>query len=68
MIDRLWNRFAAAWYEGGKDDPKLELIRLDAEHAKIWLDESSLFAGIKILLGVDPKADYADKVADVTLA
>src|SRR5687767_2969765 len=19
-IDRLWNRFAAAWYEGGKDD------------------------------------------------
>ena len=67
MIDRLWNRFAAAWYEGGKDDPKLELIRLDAEHAKIWLDESSLFAGIKILLGVDPKADYADKVANVTL-
>jgi general stress protein 26 len=23
MIDRLWNRFAAAWYEGGKDDPQL---------------------------------------------
>ena len=27
VIDRLWNRFAAAWYEGGKDDPKLALIR-----------------------------------------
>ena len=29
-IDRLWNRFVAAWFEGGKDDPKLALLRLDA--------------------------------------
>jgi general stress protein 26 len=21
VIDRLWNRYVAAWYEGGKDDP-----------------------------------------------
>ena len=25
-IDRLWNRFVAAWYEGGKDDPRLALF------------------------------------------
>ena len=25
VIDRLWNRFVAAWFEGGKDDPKLTL-------------------------------------------
>ncbi len=29
-IDRLWNRFVAAWYDG-KDDPKIALIRLDAD-------------------------------------
>ena len=28
-LDRLWNRFVAAWYEKGKDDPKLVLLRLD---------------------------------------
>ena len=28
VIDRLWNRYVAAWYEGGKDDPKLVLLRL----------------------------------------
>lgn len=28
-IDRLWNRFVAAWYEGGKDDPRLALLRLE---------------------------------------
>ncbi|HEU0098795.1 MAG TPA: pyridoxamine 5'-phosphate oxidase family protein [Allosphingosinicella sp.] len=66
-IDRLWNPFAAAWYEEGKDDPKLVLLRLDAERAEIWLDGSSFVAGVKALLGVDPKKDYRDKVAEVEL-
>lgn len=66
-IDRLWNRFVAAWYPGGKDDPKLTLLRFDPTHAHVWLNENSLFAGIKILLGSDPKQDYKDKVADVNL-
>jgi len=68
LIDRLWNPYIAAWYEGGKDDPHLVLIRLDAEEAEIWLDESSLLAGIKMLLGKDPKKEYKDKVATVSLA
>lgn len=67
-IDRLWNRFVAAWFEGGKDDPKLQLIRFDPASAQIWLNENSLFAGVKMLLGVDPKQDYKDKVAEVDLA
>ena len=66
-IDRLWNRFAAAWYEKGKDDPNLALLRLDPERAEIWLDGSSLVAGIKMLLGSDPKKDYKDNVAKVSL-
>lgn len=66
-IDRLWNRFVAAWYEGGRDDPKLRLLRLDAESAEIWLNESSFFAGVKMALGIDPKEDYKDKVASVSL-
>lgn len=66
-IDRLWNPFVAAWYEGGKDDPKLALLRLDAEKAEIWEDGSSLVAGVKAMLGIDPKKDYKDKVAEVSL-
>ena len=67
MIDRLWNLQVAAWYEDGKDDPKLRLLRFDAERAEIWLDGSSLVAGIKSLLGADPKQDYKDDKATVTL-
>ena len=67
VIERLWNPFVAAWFEGGKDDPKLALLRFDAEHAEIWLNASSLLSGAKMLLGVDPKKDYRDNVADVDL-
>ena len=66
-IDRLWNPFIAAWFEGGKDDPKLALLRLDAERAEIWLDGSSIVAGIKMLFGADPKREYKDNVAEVAL-
>lgn len=66
-IERLWNPFVAAWYPGGKSDPKLRLLRLDADTAEIWLSDSSLFAGLKMLLGADPKADYKDKVGTVSL-
>ena len=64
-IDQLWNPFAAAWFEGGKDDPKLQLIRLDPTSAQIWLNEHSSFAALKLLLGQDPKEDYKDKVAEI---
>lgn len=64
-VDRLWNSSVAAWYEGGKDDPELRLLRFDPENAEIWLHENSLFAGLKMLLGSDPKDYYKDNVAEV---
>ena len=67
VIDRLWNRYVAAWYPGGKDDPNLALLRLDPEGAEIWLDASSMMAGIKMLLGADPKKEFQDNVAKVSL-
>ncbi len=66
-IDKLWNSHVAAWYTGGKDDPDLVLLRLDPESAVIWKDASGIVAGIKSLLGSDPKQDYKDKVAKVSL-
>lgn len=66
VIERLWNPFIAAWYEG-KNDPKLALLRFDAEEAQIWHDGSSLLAGVKMLLGIDPKQSYRDHVASVRL-
>jgi len=67
VVDRLWNRFVAAWYEGGKDDPKLALLRLDPDRGEVWLSGSSLVAGIRIMLGADPKREYKEKVAKMNL-
>lgn len=66
-LDRLWSPFVAAWFKKGKEDPKLALLRFEPAKAEIWLDDSSLFAGIKMLMGVDPKKDYAKNVAHITV-
>ena len=68
VIDRLWNPFIAAWFEGGKDDPKVRLLRMDPDHAHVWVNENNLLAGVKLLLGVDPKKAYEDKVGDIKIA
>ena len=46
---------------------ELVLMRFDADEAEIWLDEWSLIAGLKMLMGSDPKKDYEGKMAKVTL-
>lgn len=66
VIERLWNPYVAAWFDE-KDDPGIVLLRLDAEHAEIWLNASNLMAGVKMMLGMDPKKDYEGNVADVDL-
>jgi len=67
MIDRLWNSYVDAWFEGGKSDPKLVLLRFAPSHAQVWLNDRSFFAGVKLLIGRDPKEEYKDKVADLRL-
>jgi len=67
MIDRFWNSFVAAWYEHGRDDPKIVLLRLDPEQAEIWENASSLIASLRVLMGGNVRRDYRDKVATVNL-
>lgn len=68
IIDRLWNRYVAAWFEKGKDDPKLCLLRFEPADAQVWLDASSVIAGVKMFLGLgDPKRDYQDSVAKMSI-
>jgi general stress protein 26 len=38
-MDRYWNPVVAAWYPEGKDDPRLTLLRLDADDAQVWISD-----------------------------
>lgn len=41
-LDELWNGVAAAWFEGGKQDPDIQLIRFDLTEAEVWATGGSL--------------------------
>lgn len=71
VIDRLWNPMIASWYEQGKDDPKLALVRFDADSADIWEADagSTLKAAVLSMLGRDPGKDHQkDNRAEVALS
>ncbi|MBA3529851.1 MAG: pyridoxamine 5'-phosphate oxidase family protein [Propionibacteriaceae bacterium] len=66
MIDELWNRHAAAWFEEGREDPAVALLRVKADSAEYWtVDSPKLVAAIKyakaIVTGGQP--DVGDNVS-----
>ena len=40
-IDELWSPLVAAWFDGGKEDPHLSLIRVHVGSAEYWDTHSS---------------------------
>jgi len=57
QIDKLWNRHVEAWFPGGKDDPKLALLRFDIDSAELWEADMSLGGVVKMLFGGKIKGD-----------
>ncbi len=45
-LDEIWNAVAAAWFEDGRDDAKVTLLKMDLMEASVWSNTSSsmLFA------------------------
>lgn len=41
MVDRFWSPVVAAWFEGGKADPKLGMLRLQPVDAAIWATDAN---------------------------
>ncbi|WP_319803769.1 pyridoxamine 5'-phosphate oxidase family protein [Dermacoccus barathri] len=35
-IDELWDDGVSAWFDGGKEDPNLGLIRFESDSAQFW--------------------------------
>ncbi|HUG46478.1 MAG TPA: pyridoxamine 5'-phosphate oxidase family protein [Sphingomicrobium sp.] len=68
-IDRLWSVMISAWYEQGKDDPDLVLLRFDTDRADVW--EAGTGSAVKAawlkLTGRDPKEQSQEDRAQVML-
>lgn len=40
LIDELWNAGAQAWFEQGRDDPAVALLKVHADSAEFWTIDS----------------------------
>ena len=59
-LDEIWNGVAAAWFEGGKQDDDIQLVRFDLTEAEVWATGGSF----KFLYEV-AKAHLTDRKPDM---
>lgn len=55
-IDQLWNPMAEAWFEKGREDPTVALLRVDATSAEYWaIDKPGIVRAFEIAKGIITK-------------
>lgn len=55
IIKRYWNNAVEAWYEGGRDDPNLLMLRFELGDAEIWEADPGIKGSFKLLTGMTMK-------------
>lgn len=62
-IDKQWSKEVEAWFPGGRDDPKLMMLRFEIDDAEVWTVEAGLFGTLKLLTGSAIRSDEMGKHA-----
>lgn len=48
-IDKYWNKFMEAWFEKGKDDPHIRVLKVNVKDANYWDNKTNkLFTFFKV--------------------
>lgn len=66
-LDKEWDSMTAAWYDGGKDDPDLLMLRMDLGEAEIWNSDLGTLNNTKMMLGMDVRDKAAKEHTETTL-
>lgn len=67
VIDRYWSPQAAAWYDGGRSDPNLLMLRFDLDDAEIWTADIGVVGLFKLMTGQKVKMDDVGEHETVAL-
>lgn len=67
VIDRYWNNAVEAWFEHGRQDPDLLMMRFDLEDAEIWEGDESLTGKFKMLTGATIQPSEAGRHVEAQL-
>ena len=57
IIDKYWSNPVEAWYEKGKEDPHLLMLRFELNDAEIWDADPSIKGVFKMLTGKNVKPE-----------
>jgi general stress protein 26 len=53
LIDRFWNPWAEAWFDGGRDDPSVALLEVSAESVEFWhVDKPAVVRAFEVAKGL----------------
>ena len=66
-LEEEWSPAVSAWFPGGKDDPKLLMLRMDLGSAEIWNADIGFVNGIRMLLGRDVREEAAENRVETAL-
>jgi general stress protein 26 len=67
VIDRYWSKQVAAWYEHGRDDPNLMMLRFNLDDAEIWEADMSINGVFRLMTGHRIKSEDLGDHAEVSL-
>lgn len=67
IFDKYWNKQVEAWFEGGRKDPNLMMLRFELKDAEVWEADMSLTGKLKMLTGHTIRPSEAGEHAKVTL-
>ena len=67
IIDQHWSNATAAWYEQGREDPSLLMLRMDLGDAEIWEADPGVVGFFKMMTGITMKGDEMGDHAKVAL-
>lgn len=56
-IDKYWSNQVEAWYEDGREDEQLLMLRFDLNDAEIWTVDPDISGMIKLATGATIKPD-----------
>ncbi|GLT00620.1 hypothetical protein GCM10007897_20080 [Sphingobium jiangsuense] len=51
VIERYWSPTIDSWYDGGRSDPDLLMMRFDLKEAEIWQPDSTLKGLFRLMSG-----------------
>jgi general stress protein 26 len=67
IVDKYWSNMVEAWFDGGRNDPNLLMLRFELQDAEIWEGDESLLGKFKMLTGQKIAPEEAGRHVETAL-